>query len=68
MLFWGFWGVFQYIFAGGKKETLALARKRITFAIVGFILVALAFIIQRFVIQIYPVNPLLIVTPVSSPK
>ncbi len=68
MLFWGFWGVFQYIFAGGNKERLTAARKRIVFAIFGFIMVALAFLIQKFVMGIYPVNPNLNVTPVTPPS
>lgn len=49
MVIWIFWGVFQYIFAGGAKEQLAKARARITYAIIGFILVVMAFSISQFV-------------------
>lgn len=49
MVIWMFWGVFQYIFAGGAKEQLAKARARITYAIIGFVLVVMAFSISQFV-------------------
>ncbi|MDO8498581.1 MAG: hypothetical protein Q7S44_02240 [bacterium] len=54
MLFWAAWGVFQYIFAGGNKEGLAKARSRITWAIVGFIIVMLAFAISQYLKEIFP--------------
>jgi ABC-type uncharacterized transport system permease subunit len=59
MFFWLIWGVFQYIFAGGDKEQLARARKRITWAIIGFFIVLLAFTISRFLGDIFQpaVNP-----------
>lgn len=50
--FWFVWGAFQYIFAGGDKEKLGKARSRITWAIVGLIIVALAFTISQFAQQI----------------
>lgn len=43
MFFWAAWGVFDYIRAEGNKEALAKARKRIQWAIVGFIILLLAF-------------------------
>lgn len=49
MLIWMFWGVFEYIFAGGDKTKLGKARSRITYSIVGFILVIAAFFIGDFV-------------------
>lgn len=49
MVIWFFWGVFEYIFAGGAKEKLGKARSRITYAIVGFVIVILAFFIGDFV-------------------
>ena len=42
------WGAFAYIMAGGKKEELAKARSRITWAIVGLIIVLLAFSIGKY--------------------
>ncbi len=65
MVYWLSWGIFQYIFAGGEKEKLAHAKKRITWAIVGFIIVVLAFTIRGFVEETFtPQNTL---TPVSVP-
>lgn len=54
MFFWAFWGVFEYIFAGGNKEGLGKARARITWAIVGFIIVSAAFAISQFIEQLFP--------------
>jgi hypothetical protein len=51
MIFWMGWGVFQYIFAGGNKERLAFARKRIIFAILGFLILMMAYSIQLYVRQ-----------------
>lgn len=66
MLFWFSWGVFQYIFSGGSKDGLAKARSRMTWAVVGFFITALAFAISQFASQIFPnINPA--VTPVSLP-
>ncbi|MBI4036545.1 hypothetical protein HY386_01530 [Candidatus Daviesbacteria bacterium] len=50
--FWLVWGAFQYIVAGGNKENLAKASARITWAIVGLLLVAVAFLIAQFVGQV----------------
>lgn len=67
MFFWAIWGVFQYIFAGGNKEGLAKARSRITWAIVGFIITLLAFIISQFIQQIFPAQPNLNITDITQP-
>lgn len=50
--FWLVWGAFQYIYAGGNKENLAKARSRITWAIVGLLLTAVAYIVSQFTQQI----------------
>lgn len=50
--FWFCWGAFQYIFAGGDKEKIAKARSRITWSIIGLIIVALAFALAQFAQQI----------------
>jgi len=47
------WGAFSYIMAQGKKEDLAKARARITWAIIGLIIVFLAFFIAQFVSEIF---------------
>lgn len=43
------WGTFQYIIASGKKEELAKARQKISWALVGLIVVFAAYLIARFV-------------------
>ncbi len=48
MFFWLVWGIFQYIFAGGSKEGLASARKRIQWAIIGFVIVVLSFAVSQY--------------------
>jgi len=65
MFVWMVWGIFQYIFAGGEKEKLAKARSRITWAIVGFCIVLLAFTISQYVKEIFPTNKDTPLTPVS---
>lgn len=54
MFFWMIWGVFQYIYAGGDKESLGHARKRITMALVGFIITILALAMSQFARTIIP--------------
>lgn len=49
---WLVWGAFQYIFSGGSKENLAKARARITWAIVGLLLVSIAFLVAQFAVEI----------------
>lgn len=65
LFFWLLWGVFQYIFAGGNKEALGKARQRITWAIFGFIFVAVSFLISQYAETIFPRHDKL--TPVSIP-
>lgn len=48
------WGAFQYITASGQKENLAKARARITWAIVGLIVVLLAYLVITFGSEIFP--------------
>lgn len=47
------WAAFQYIVAGGKKEELAKARQRINWALVGLIVVFLAFFVAKFAQEIF---------------
>ena len=54
--FWFVWGAFQYILAGGDKEHIASARKRMTWAIVGLIFILLSFTIAKFVFEILKPN------------
>jgi NADH:ubiquinone oxidoreductase subunit 6 (subunit J) len=60
MFFWAVWGVFDYIRAEGNKEALAKARKRIQWAIAGFVILLLAFFLSDFTQQILsPLTPTL---------
>lgn len=52
--FWMVWGAFQYIMASGKKDELQKARSRITYAIIGLMVVLLAYFIMRFAAEIFP--------------
>lgn len=52
--YWLIWGGFQYILAGGKKEDLAKARARITWALIGLVVVFLGYFIARFAAEIFP--------------
>lgn len=50
---WLIWGAFAYIMAQGKKEDLAKARARITWALLGLIFIFLAFLIAKFAGEIF---------------
>lgn len=50
------WGAFQWITSGGDKEAVDKARKRITHAIIGLFILALAFLIITVVGQIVGIN------------
>lgn len=52
--YWLIWGAFQYIVASGDKEQLAKARARITWALVGLVIVFLAYFIAKFASEIFP--------------
>lgn len=67
MFIWMLWGIFQYIFAGGNKESLAKARSRITWAIVGFCIVLLSFTIWQYAKEIFSPNPDTPLKTISTP-
>lgn len=48
-LFFVLWGAVDYISSGSKKEGAADARKKITYALVGLVLLGLSFVIVRLV-------------------
>ncbi len=52
--YWLVWGSFQYILAQGKKEDLAKARSRITWALIGLAVIFSAFFIAKFAAQVLP--------------
>ncbi len=43
------WGAFEWIVSGGEKEKVASARKRITYALIGLVLLSLSFLILKVV-------------------
>ncbi len=47
------WGAFAYMMAQGDKENLAKARARITYAIIGLVVVLLAYFIAQFAGEIF---------------
>lgn len=51
--FWLAWGSFAYIMAQGKKEDLAKARARITWALIGLFFILLSFFIAKFIGEIF---------------
>lgn len=57
MFFWMAWGVFDYLRAEGNKEALAKARKRIQWAIAGFIILLIAFYMSDFLQDALLKNP-----------
>lgn len=52
------WGAVEWIFSGGDKEKVSNARKRMTHAIIGLVLLALSFVIINLVGKIAGFNPL----------
>jgi hypothetical protein len=52
------WGAVDWILSGGDKEKVANARKKMTHAIIGLVLLSLSFVIINIVGQIVGFNPL----------
>lgn len=50
--FWLIWGAFEYLFSGGDKQRLGKARARITWAIVGLLILSVSFLLSQYVEQI----------------
>lgn len=51
---WFVWGAYEYIAAQGQKELLNSAKERIRYALVGFILLVIAFLIGNWAPTIFP--------------
>lgn len=51
--YWLAWGAFAYIMAQGKKEDLAKARARITWALIGLFFVFLSYFIAKFMSEVF---------------
>lgn len=47
------WGAFQYMMAQGNKEELQKARSRITYALIGLLVVILAYLITTYAAEIF---------------
>lgn len=52
------WGAVDWILSGGDKEKVASARKKMTNAIVGLVLLSLSYVIINIVGQVVGFNPL----------
>lgn len=52
------WGAVDWILSGGDKEKIASARKRITTAIIGLVLLSLTFVVMVVVGQILGIGSL----------
>ena len=52
--YWLVWGAFQYILAKGDKEALAKARARISWALIGLMVVFMAYLIATYGSEIFP--------------
>lgn len=52
--YWLIWASFQYILAKGDKEGLAKARSRITWAIIGLMVILIAYLIATYASEIFP--------------
>lgn len=55
-LFFLIWGGFDWMTSGGDKQKLASARQKITFAIVGLIIVFLAFFIINLISYFFGIS------------
>lgn len=51
--YWLVWGAWQYIVSGGNKESLAKARARIRWALVGLLVVFMAYFIAKYAGEIF---------------
>ncbi|MBI2018218.1 hypothetical protein HYS96_00790 [Candidatus Daviesbacteria bacterium] len=52
--YWLVWGAWAYLFASGKKEDLAKARARISWALIGLIVIFLAYFIAKYASEFFP--------------
>lgn len=52
------WGAVDWILSGGDKEKVASARKKMTHAIIGLVLLSLSYIIINIIGQVVGFNPL----------
>lgn len=52
------WGAVDWIFSGGDKEKVTNARKKMTHAIIGLVLLSLSFVIINIIGEIVGFNPL----------
>lgn len=52
--YWLVWGAWAYLFSGGEKENLQKAKERIKWALIGLIVVFMAYFIAKYTGQIFP--------------
>jgi hypothetical protein len=64
---WALFGVYQYITAGGDKNGLAKARAKITWALVGLLLLSISFAVSNYVRQLAPTQVINVQNVTSPP-
>lgn len=52
------WGALEWVLSGGDKEAVGSARKRITNALIGLVILGVTFVIARVIGTIVGFNPL----------
>lgn len=52
--YWLVWGAWAYLFSSGKKEELAKARARISWALIGLIVIFAAYFIAKYASEFFP--------------
>lgn len=53
VIFLFLFGAFKFLTSGGDKEAVASARNTITYAIIGFVLLIMVFLIMQFIPQFF---------------
>lgn len=58
VVFYLLWGVIDLIMSAGEKEKLNNARRKITFALVGLLVLAISFLIMNVIGKLFNYSPL----------
>ena len=61
------WGALEWILSGGDKEKVASARKKITHAMIGLLILSLTFVIMIVIGQILSINLFSLEIPKFNP-
>lgn len=55
--YWLVWGAFQYMMASGDKESLAKAREKIKWTLIGLAVIFAAYFLAKYASEILPQKP-----------